>query len=119
MVRHFGTTDLAKIAGSDDKDAIEKVEKRVQRLLNDPSQDNAEDEYDKFGNHAITHDGGSAMRVLGLSFVLLVHRGAISIVIAAICIGLGAVKASKYIVLGLSVYQLIWWLLKHGRKARQ
>ncbi|MCI3002610.1 hypothetical protein LV833_24620, partial [[Clostridium] innocuum] len=119
MVRHFGTTDLAKIAGSDDKDAIEKVGKRVQRLLNDPSQDNAEDEYDKFGNHAITHDGGSAMRVLGLSFVLLVHRGAISIVIAAICIGLGAVKASKYIVLGLSVYQLIWWLLKHGRKARQ
>lgn len=119
MVRHFGMTDLAKIAGSDDKDAIEKVEKRVQRLLNDPSQDNAEDEYDKFGNHAITHDGGSAMRVLGLSFVLLVHRGAISIVIAAICIGLGAVKAAKYIVLGLSVYQLIWWLLKHGRKARQ
>ncbi|MCR0308909.1 hypothetical protein MKC47_22905, partial [[Clostridium] innocuum] len=51
MVRHFGTTDLAKIAGSDDKDAIEKVGKRVQRLLNDPSQDNAEDEYDKFGNH--------------------------------------------------------------------
>ena len=36
MVRHFGTTDLAKIAGSDDKDAIEKVGKRVQRLLNDP-----------------------------------------------------------------------------------
>ncbi|MCR0487709.1 hypothetical protein MKA35_23245, partial [[Clostridium] innocuum] len=119
MVRHFGTTDLSKIGGSDDKDAIKKVEKRVQRLLNEPSQDNAEDEYDKFGNRVITHDGGSALQVMFLSFVLLIHRGAISIVIAAICIGLGAVKAAKYIVLGLSVYQLIWWLLKHGRKARQ
>lgn len=65
---------------------LSKGRKASPRLLNDPSQDNAEDECQQ--SSEIMRSRMMVVPQCGSwdSFVLLVHRGAISIVIAAICI---------------------------------
>lgn len=119
MVRHYGTTSYESIAKSTDQNKVKKAKERVQNILDDPSEANAEKEYDEYGNKVITHNTGSSAQVLFLSVIMLIHRIAIGIVLGVCCLALGAVKFAKTILLGLSVYQLIWWLLKRTGKARQ
>lgn len=119
MVRHYGTTSYVSIAGSDNKEKVEQAKERVQNLLDDPSEDNAKKEHNDFGNNIITHNTSSAAQVLFLSIIMLVHRIGIGIVLGVLCLGLGVIKAAKTIILALSVYQLIWWLIKRTGKARQ
>ena len=119
MVRHYGTTSYVSIAGSDDKKKVEKAKERVQNLLDDPSEDNAKKEHNDFGNNIITHNTPSAAQVLFLSIIMLIHRIGIGIVLGILCLALGVIKAAKTIILALSIYQLIWWLIKRSGKARQ
>ena len=119
MVRHYGTTSYVSIAGSDNKEKVEQAKERVQNLLDDPSEDNAKKEHNDFGNNIITHNTSSAAQVLFLSIIMLIHRIGIGIVLGVLCLALGVIKAAKTIILALSVYQLIWWLIKRTGKARQ
>ena len=118
MLRHFGTTSYQKIADNADQ-SIDEAKVRVQKLLDDPSKDNAEYEHEEMNNQAIAHDLTSTCVIIFYSMIMLVHRVLIGMVIAVICIAVGAVKLLKELLLWLSVYQLIWWLIKRTGKARQ
>lgn len=118
MLRHFGTTSYEQIA-SNAGQSVDDAKERVQELLDDPSTDNAEKEYDDFDNRAISHDIISSGVVFFLSLITLVHKVLIGIIIAVICIAVGAVKLMKELLLWLSIYQLIWWMIKRDHKAQQ
>lgn len=118
MLRHFGTTSYEKIAGKGGH-SIDEAKARVQNLLEDPSMENAEKEYEDYHNNAISHDVLSSGMVFFLSLITLAHKILIGIIVAVLCIAVGAVKLLKEILLWLSVYQLIWWLIKRNNKAQQ
>lgn len=118
MLRHYGTASYETIAASSEQN-VNEAKKRVQTLLDDPSEENAEKEYDNYKNNAISHDIGSCSQVLFLSIIDLIHRVLISIVIEILCVIVGIVRLAKEILLALSVYQLIWWLIKRDHKAKE
>ncbi len=118
MLRHFGTTSYEKIA-SKGGHSIDEAKARVQRLLEDPSTDNAEKEHEDYNNNAISHDIPSTSMILFLSLITLIHKILIGMIIAAICIVVGVIKLLKELLLWLSVYQLILWLIKRNHKAQQ
>ncbi len=118
MLRHFGTTSYEKIASSADQ-SVDEAKARVQKLLDDPSKDNAVKEYEDYGNNAISHDISSTGTVFFLSIITLIHKVLIGAIIGVICILVGAVKLLKELLLWLSVYQLILWMIKRTNKAQQ
>lgn len=118
MLRHFGVSSVEKLAERSDQ-KLDVAAKRVKELLDDPSQDNAEKEYDEYDNNSISHDVGSAMFILFISLIELVHRFLMSLIISILCIVAGAVKLVKELLLWLSIYQLIWWLIKRSNSAQQ
>lgn len=118
MLRHYGTVSyeaIAESAGQSEEDA----RYRVQTLLEEPTEVNARIELDDYGNTAISHDIASCAQVLFLSFMGLLHRLLIGIVIAVLAIGVGVVKLLKMLLMFLSVYQLLWWLIRRTHRARQ
>lgn len=117
MIRHYGTASYNKIADNSDQ-TVKDAKKRVQKLLDDPSEENANKEHDDYHNNVIAHDVGSTSMVLFLSAICLIHRVLMAIILLALCVAVGAVKLMKEITLALSVYQLIWWLFRHDHKAR-
>lgn len=118
ILRNYGTTTVEGVANKFDIDVTE-ASNRVQTLLDDPSEENAEKEYEDYKNNSITHDPSSAGKSLFVSAITLLHRIAISFVLIVISLSVGLIKLAKVILLGLSVYQLIWWLLKRSNKAWQ
>lgn len=118
MLRHYGTASYETIASSSEQN-VNEAKKRVQTLLDDPSEENAEKEHDDYKNNVISHDIGSCSQVLFLSIIDLIHRILISIVIEILCVIVGIVRLAKEILLALSVYQLIWWLIKRDHKAKE
>ena len=118
MLRHFGTVSYDAIAASANQ-SKEDAETRVQTLLDDPTENNARIELNDFNNTAISHDIASCSQVLFLSFMGLVHRGLIGLVIAILAIGVGIVKLLKVLLMFLSVYQLLWWMIRRTHRARQ
>lgn len=118
MIRHYGTASYNKIANDSDQ-SIGDAKNRVNTLLSDPSEDNADTEYEDYHNNVISHDISSTTLVLFLSAICLIHRVLIAIILAVLCVAVGAVKLMKEIMLALSVYQLIWWLFRHDHKARE
>lgn len=118
MIRHYGTASYNKIANDSDQ-SVGDAKNRVNTLLSDPSEDNADTEYDDYHNTVISHDISSTSLVLFLSAICLIHRVLIAIILAVLCVAVGAIKLMKEIMLALSVYQLIWWLFRHDHKARE
>lgn len=118
MIRHYGTASYNKIANDSDQ-SVGDAKNRVKTLLSDPSEDNADTEYDDYHNTVISHDVPSTTLVLFLSAICLIHRVLIAIILAILCVVVGAIKLMKEIMLALSVYQLIWWLFRHDHKARE
>lgn len=118
MLRHYGTVSyeaIAESAGQSEEDA----RYRVQTLLEAPTEANARAELNDYGNTAISHDIASCAQVLFLSFMGLLHRLLIGVVIAVLAISVGVVKLLKVLLMFLSVYQLLWWLLRRTHRARQ
>lgn len=118
MLRHYGVSSAEQVAELSSQTLAEATQ-RVQTLLNDPSQDNAEKEYEEYDNNAICHDTGSAMFILFISLIELIHRVLMSLIIGILCIAAGAIKLAKEMLLWLSIYQLIWWLINRSHAAYQ
>lgn len=118
ILRNYGTTTVEGVAERFDID-VSEASNRVQTLLDDPSEDNAEKEYEDYKNNSITHDPSSASVALFLSIITLVHRIGISAVLIIILLAVALIKLAKVILLGLSVYQLIWWMIKRSNRAWQ
>ncbi|MGX8834717.1 hypothetical protein ACWG0P_10935 [Amedibacillus sp. YH-ame6] len=118
ILRNFGSTTVEGVANRFGIDVTEASD-RVQTLLDDPSEENAEKEYEDYKNTSITHDPSSAGKALFVSAITLIHRIAISFVLIVMSLSVGVIKLAKVILLGLSVYQLIWWMLKRSNKAWQ
>lgn len=118
ILRHFGVASANQLAEKSNQ-TITEANERIQKLLDDPTEDSADTEYDDYDNTSISHDPGSAMFILFISLLELVHRVLMSIVIVIFCVAVGAVKLMKELLLWLSIYQLLWWLIKRTRATQQ
>lgn len=119
-LRHFGVTSADKIPNEykntykgQDWVVKESGEARLQRLLNNPSTENARIERQVNGNDQIGYSGAQCSVILGESVVFLVHRILIGFTIACACIMLFGFSFMKEVSLSLSVYGLVFMLFKN------
>lgn len=118
MLRHYGTSSYESIATNSDQ-TVEEAKERVQTLLDEPTEENAKKEMDDYGNTVISQDISTCSQVLFLSFIGLMHRILIGIVIVIMSVIVGVVKILKVILMFLSIYQLLWWMIRRTHKARK
>lgn len=113
-LRHFGVTDEDQIT---ELEQIKETNKeRVDNILNNPTTSSAFAER-FFGNENISYSIGSCMKILGLSLIFIVHRVFLSLIFGAGALVLVLLVLIKEILLGVSVFAVIFTLLKRNKSS--
>lgn len=111
ILRHFGVTETSQIKKIDGV----KNEDRVSTLLNDPSIDNAKIERKIYKSEDVSYNFVSCLKILGLSFMFLVHRILLGIVFGVGALLLNILTLAKEILLGVSIFGVIFTLIKRDK----